>query len=242
VSHCASVAAILHRLVVGDDDADMAADSEVHGEIGTPDDQRELGCAPEELLIAAAKQVPAGDAEDHDGRGRDSDEQDVDVRPDGEAVREQLPDARQLGLPVDDVGAHGPLHPRVGNDDEEGREPAPEREQPDRRQVHALREPVPAEDPEAEERRLEHERGQPLDRERCSEDVPDELRIDGPVHSELELLHEPGRDPDREVDEHQRPEEAREPEPRLVSAAVPERLHDRDERREAERQRTNRKW
>ncbi len=47
-----------------------------------------------------------------------------------------------------------------------------------RRQVDALREPVPAEDPEPEEGRLEHERREPLDRERRAEDVADELRVD----------------------------------------------------------------
>ena len=102
--------------------------------------------------------------------------------------------------------------------------------------MNALREAVPAEDPEAEERRLEHERGEPLDRERRSEHVSHELRVDRPVHPELELLHEPRRDADGEVDQHERPEEAREAQPRLVAAAVPERLHDRDEGREAERE------
>ena len=130
----------------------------------------------------------------------------------------------------------GPLHPRVRDDDEERREPGAEREDPDRRQMHALREAVPAEDPETEERRLEHERGEPLDRERRAEHVSHELRVDRPVHPELELLHEPGRDADREVDQHERPEEAREAQPPLVAAAIPERLHDRDERREAERE------
>ncbi len=144
---------------------------------------------------------------------------------------------RQLGPAVDDCRADRPLHPRVGDDDEERRRPAPEREEPDRGEVDALREPVPAEDPEPEERRLEHERREPLDRERRAEDVADELRVDRPVHPELELLHEPRRDADREVDEHERPEEAGEAQPRLVAAAIPERLHDRDERREAERQR-----
>ena len=103
--------------------------------------------------------------------------------------------------------------------------------------MHALGEPVPAEDPEAEERRLEHECCEAFDREWRAEDVADELRVDRPVHPELELLHEPGRDADREVDQHERPEEAGETQPGLVAPAVPERLHDRDERREAERQR-----
>ena len=116
-------------------------------------------------------------------------------------------------------------------------QPGAEHGDPERRQVQARREPVPAEDPEAEERRLEHERGQALDRERRAEDVADELRVHRPVHPELELLHEPGRDPDREVDQEQRPEEARQPQPRLVAGPVPERLHDRDERPQPQRQR-----
>ena len=90
---------------------------------------------------------------------------------------------------------------------------------PERREVEARREPVPAEDPEAEERRLEEERRQALDRERRAEDVADELRVHRPVHPELELLHEPGRDADREVDQEQRPEEAGQPQPRLVAAS-----------------------
>ena len=108
---------------------------------------------------------------------------------------------------------------------------------PERRQVEARREPVPAEDPEAEERGLEGEGGEALDRERRAEDVADEPRVDRPVHPELELLHEPGRDPDREVDQEERPEEAGQPQPGLVPGSVPERLHDRDERPEPERQR-----
>src|SRR5262249_1514150 len=69
------------------------------------------------------------------------------------------------------------------------------------------------------------------------EDVPDELRVDRPVHPELELLDEPRRDADREVDQHERPKEARQAEPVGVLRPVPDRLHDRDERREAERER-----
>ena len=112
-----------------------------------------------------------------------------------------------------------------------------EGEDPDRRQMDALREPIPAEDPEPEEGRLEHEGREPLDRERRSEHVPDELRVDRPVHPELELLDEPRRDADREVDEHQRAEEPRQTKPRDVARPVPQRLHDRDERGEPERER-----
>jgi len=111
-----------------------------------------------------------------------------------------------------------------------------QRDQPDRRQVQATGEPVPAEDPEPEEGGLEGERCEALDRERGAEDVADELRVDRPVHPELKLLNQSGGDPDREVDQQQRPEEAGQPQPRLVARPVPQRLHDRDERGEPERQ------
>ena len=52
--------------------------------------------------------------------------------------------------------------------------------------------PVPAEDPQAEERRLEEEREQALDGQRGAEDVTDEARVVAPVHPELELLHDAG--------------------------------------------------
>ena len=92
----------------------------------------------------------------------------------------------------------------------------PDRDEPDRREVHARREPIPAEDPQAEERGLERERGEALDRQRCAEHAADELRVRRPVHAELELLDEARGDADREVDQQQRAEEARQPQPRLV--------------------------
>ena len=77
------------------------------------------------------------------------------------------------------------------------------------------RQPVPAEDPQPEERRLEEERQQALDGERGAEDVADEARVVAPVHPELELLHDPGHHADREVDQEQLAEELRQPEPVL---------------------------
>ena len=61
-----------------------------------------------------------------------------------------------------------------------------------------------------EERRLDHERGQALDRQRGAEHAADEVRVRRPAHPELELLHQAGRHADREVDQQQRAEEARE--------------------------------
>ena len=76
-----------------------------------------------------------------------------------------------------------------------------------------------------------------LDRQRRAEHVADELRVDRPVHAELELLDEAGRDTDREVDQKQRAEEVRQPQPRLVARPPPQRLEDRDDRAQAQRQR-----
>ena len=58
----------LHRLVVGDDDAEVAAPPEVDRRDRDADDQRELRGLPEEILVPAAEDVPARDAEDHDRR------------------------------------------------------------------------------------------------------------------------------------------------------------------------------
>ena len=220
-----------HRL------AEAVADHELQQRDRHGDDERELRGLAEEVDVVAAQEVPAADAEHHDRPEDQAGEHRVHVRAEREPVRQERPDARQLRLPVHDLVADRVLHPRVRDEDEVAREPASDDGDPERRQVQARREPVPAEDPEAEEGRLEHERGEPLDRQRRPEDVADELRVDRPVHPELELLHEPGRDADREVDQEERPEEARQPQPGLVPGPVPERLHDRDEGPEPERQR-----
>ena len=67
--------------------------------------------------------------------------------------------------------------------------------------VQLLGEAAPAEDPQAEERGLEEEREQRLDRQRRAEDVADEARVVRPVHPELELLHDAGDQAEGEVDE-----------------------------------------
>ena len=76
--------------------------------------------------------------------------------------------------------------------------------------------PVPAEDPQAEEGRLEEEREQPLDRQRGAEDVADEARVVAPVHPELELLDDAGDHADGEVDQEELAEELRQPQPRSL--------------------------
>ena len=93
------------------------------------------------------------------------------------------------------------------------------------------------EDPQAEERRLEEERGQALHRERRAEDVTHVFRICRPVHPELELLDDAGDDAEREVDQEQLPEEAGHPQPALVTGSVPRSLKRGDEPDEPDRHR-----
>ena len=201
-------------------------------------DQRDLRGRPEDLHVAAAGEVPAADAEHHRGAGGQPREDRVDEGVVGPVAPEQRPDARQHRLPVLDLVADRVLHERVRDEDEVGREPGADHCDPQRREMEPRREAVPAEDPEAEERRLEEEGGEALDRERRPEHVADELGVDRPVHPELELLDEAGRDADREVDQEQRPEEVRQPQP---APRLPVRRHmrleDRDDRPQAEGQR-----
>ena len=80
-----------------------------------------------------------------------------------------------------------------------------------RQEMDPLRQHVPAEPPQAQEGRLEEERGQALHRERRSEDVTDEARVLRPVHPELELLDETGDDADGDVDDQDGAEEPGQP-------------------------------
>ena len=66
------------------------------------------------------------------------------------------------------------LHPRVGRHDERGRQGGAEGDHPDVSRCTRREQPVPAEQPQAEERRLQEERGQPLHRQRRAEHVTDE--------------------------------------------------------------------
>ena len=100
-------------------------------------------------------------------------------------------------------GAHRVLHEGVGNEDPVGREVHANRHAPDRGEVDAFRQAVPAEDPQAQECGLEEERGKRLDREWRAEHIAHEAGVLRPVHPELELLHDSGGHTQCEVDDQQ---------------------------------------
>jgi len=58
-----------------------------------------------------------------------------------------------------------------------------------------------------------------------------------PVHPELELLHDPGHHADRHVDDQQNAEEPGQPQVVIAPAAVPRRLQQRGQERQADRDR-----
>ena len=186
--------------------------------------------------------MPRRDAEDDEAARQAAGEDDVHIREDRELLEHDRRDVRRLrrARRLVDLVADRVLHPRVRDDDEVRREPGAEPDEVDRREVNSRRQMLAAEDPQTDERRLEHERSEPLDRERSAEHVADVLRERRPVHPELELLHEPGRRADRKVDQEQHREEPHQPVPLLVVRPVVERLHDREQRRQAERQRHER--
>ena len=239
VSHSASVAAIFIGWASVTATPNSAPQPQLDDRDGQDDDDRELRRAAEHLDVSTPPQVPAGHAEDEEAAGHQSGEDGMPPGEEHEALEEDLEDVRGLrpaGLGVDFV-ADRVLHPRVGREDEVGREPRAGPDEVDGREVHLRGEPVPAEEPQADEGRLEHERAETLDRQRRAEDVADVGRESRPVHPELELHHQAGGDPDREVDQEERPEEARQAEPLLVAGPVPERLHHRQKRCQPERQR-----
>jgi hypothetical protein len=88
------------------------------------------------------------------------------------------------------------LHPRVGDDDPEGRERRAQRHHQRGEPAHERRDALAAEDQQPEEARLEEEGEDALGRQRSAEDVADEARVGRPVGAELELHDDAGRDPD----------------------------------------------
>ena len=226
----------LHRLVRAFHDAELAADEEVEGDGGQQDHERDDRGAAEGLDLVLAVEVPGGHGQHHRGARDERGHDDVGVAPQEDGVGEEGPDVvelRLMGAVVRRV-ADGVLHPRVGRNDEGRREHGPGGDQPDAGQVGLLRNAVPAEDPDPEERRLQEEGGEAFHGQRPTEHVAHQPRVGGPVHAELELLNESRDHADRHVDQEQRSEEAGQPAIRVVAVAVPRRLEQGDQEGQAD--------
>lgn len=70
-----------------------------------------------------------------------------------------------------------------------------------------LGQPIPTENPQAQEGALKEEGEQALHRKGRPEDVAHEAAVGGPVHSELEFLNYSCDHPDGEIDEEEFSEE-----------------------------------
>ncbi len=97
------------------------------------------------------------------------------------------------------------LHPRVGGEDEVGRDHRPDGGQPDASEVESGREPPPAEDPQPDEGRLEEE-GDQRSMASGAPKIDDVAGVERPVHADLELLDDARDDADGQRDEHNLPQ------------------------------------
>ncbi|OIQ71606.1 hypothetical protein GALL_467740 [mine drainage metagenome] len=134
-------------------------------------------------------------------------------------------------------GANRVLHPAVCDEDPQSREVRADGDQPSHDHVLHLGQLVPAEEEQADKGCLKEEGHQPFDRQRRTENVADVLAIIAPVHAELELHRQAGSDAQDEVDAEQGAPELGHLTPDGAVGHDIDRLHDRDDGREAEGQR-----
>ena len=100
-----------------------------------------------------------------------------------------------------------------------------------------LGELVPAEEEQADKRRLQKEGHQAFDRQRRAENVADIMAVITPVHAELEFHGDAGGDPQDEVDPEQRSPELGHLAPDRAVCHHIDRFHDGHHDRQTERQR-----
>ena len=157
----------------------------------------------------------------------------------GRRVEEHRPEVGELHAHrlVVEHRAHRILHPAVRDEDPERREVAAHGEEDRHQQVLRLRQPLPAEEEQADERGLEEERHQAFDGERRAEDVADIMRVVGPVGAELELERDAGRHAHGEVDSEEFPPELRHVLVDRLAGHDVDALHDHQQPDHAQRQR-----
>ncbi len=181
------------RFVAEHDHAERRREAEARGD-------RER--AQREVDVALLQQIPRGHAE-HEHRGRHVARRhrvhELHLR---DRVEEHVEQVRELHAHrlVVELGADRIVHPAVRDEDPQRGQVRAERDEERDDQMLDLRQPVPAEEEQADERRFEEERHQPFDGERHAEDVADVVRVVRPVRAELEFERDARRHAHREVD------------------------------------------
>jgi len=100
-----------------------------------------------------------------------------------------------------------------------------------------LAQAIPAEEEQPDEGRFEEERHQSFDGERRAENVADVVGVIGPIGAELKFHGDAGGDAHGEIDAKQRAPELRRLFPDFSSGHHIDAFHDREQQREAQRQR-----
>ena len=137
---------------------------------------------------------------------------------------------------VEGHGRRG-LHPGVGDQDPDRREVGADGDHPGGEEVKSLGGPLPAEEHDGEEGRLQEEGEDPFDRQGRAEDVTHHPGVVGPVGAELELHDDAGGDPDGEVDAEEGHPELGQLLPALVAGLDVDRLEESDQKGEPQSQR-----
>src|SRR5262249_31744359 len=133
------------------------------------------------------------------------------------------------------------LHPAVGDQDPQRRQIRTDGDQPRHCEMTKLGQAVPAENKQTDESRFQEKRHQAFDGERRAEYVADIMRIVGPVGAELEFHGDAGGHPHGEIDAEQLAPKLRDVPPDSAASHHIDALHDRQQKRQAERQRHEQK-
>ena len=206
---------------------------------GQAEGRRHAEASLGELGVAPLEQVPAADRqyEHRTGHvaGRDGvHELGLCIRV--EQHRPEVDHFHAHGF-VAELGTHRVLHPAIGDQDPQCAQVGAHRHQDGHHQVLRLRQPVPAEEEQADHGRLQEEGHQALDRQRRPEDVAHVVRVVGPVGAKLKLQRDAGRHAQCEIDAEELAPEAGHVLPDDVACHHIDAFHDDQQPDHAQRQR-----
>ncbi len=122
------------------------------------------------------QQEPGRDGHGHEGARDPAAEDGVDIADDGRRIQRRLPEVVEDGPAALHAEPGRRLHPGIGDDDPQARKVGAEEDEEGREPVGLRRDPVPAEDEDAQEHGLEEEGEDGLGGEGRAEDVADRPR------------------------------------------------------------------